>query len=156
MQKTLLILSLIITVITAQTIKPKRVQARDSIGHRGGGHHNSNDPFISTVEVSSEASFEISVQITSVVTTQASSEATSGQQKQRSREYSELEFLNNNRPKITEDISNGGGEHLITLMGMMHLNKDRVTLAKVQSNFETLLELEDEAFLLELREVSNS
>jgi hypothetical protein len=140
------------TVVTAQTIKPKKIKAIDSIRYGRGHHRSSNDPFISTVEASSE----VSIQITSALSIKASSDATSQGSQQRSREYSELEFLNNNRFKITEDISNGGGEHLLTLMEMMNLKKDRTTLAKVQSNFENLFGLEDEAFLSELREVSNS
>jgi hypothetical protein len=35
----------------------------------------------------------------------------------------------------------------------MKLKKDSTALAKIQSNFENLLALEDEAFLLELREI---
>jgi hypothetical protein len=150
--KNKLILPFLIVILNAQTIKPRAIKARDSISHSRGGHHNSKDTvLLSTIEASSE----ISVQITSAVSLEASTEATSGTPHQRSRNYSELEFLNNNRFKITEDISTGGGEHLLALMSIMHLKKDSATLSKIQSNFENLLALDDEAFLSELREISS-
>ena len=150
--KNILLLPLLLTLITAQTIKPKVIKARDSVSHSRGSHHSNRQGNIlfSTIEASSE----VTMQITSAVSLEVSTEATSGQPHQRSRNYSELEFLNNNRLKITEDISNGNGEHLLTLMSMMHLKKDSTTLSKIQSNFENLLALEDETFLLELREIS--
>lgn len=152
MQIPLLIFIFLLSTLDARTIKPKTVKAKDRTS-RHRGHRNTQETILlSTFQATSE----ISIQITSVVTLEISTEATSGQPRgnARVRYRSEVEFLNNNRFKITEDISNGDGEHLITLMGMMHLQKNHATLAKVQSNFENLLSLEDEAFLLKLREIS--
>ncbi len=146
------ILPFLLIIINAQTIKSTTIKARDRVTHSSRGHHNRNDTmFLSTIEASSEAT----IQITSVVSLEVSTEATSGTPHQRSRNYSELEFLKKNRFKITEDISNGEGEYLLTLMKMMNLKKDSITLSKIQSNFKNLLALENEAFLSELRMISS-
>ncbi|MCK4441313.1 MAG: DUF3015 family protein [Sulfurovaceae bacterium] len=160
MKTILIILSVLITITTAKNINPKVIRAHDgyrSSGHttyRGGRRHQ-DDILLSTIDATSE----ISVQVTSAVSLEASTDATSQRPQNRTRRrrnYSQIKFLKNNRVQITQDISKGKGEYLITLLNMMNIKQDTHTLAKIQSNFDTLLSLKDEKFLSKLTEISNS
>ncbi|HHD81426.1 MAG TPA: DUF3015 domain-containing protein [Campylobacterales bacterium] len=159
MKTILIILSVLIMTTTAKNINSKVIRAHDgyrSSGHtthRGGGRHQ-DDILLSTIDATSQ----ISVQVTSVLSLEASTQATSQepQNRRRHRNYSQIKFLKNNRVQITQDISKGNGEYLITLLNMMNIKQDTHTLSKIQSNFETLFALEDEKFLSKLTEISNS
>jgi len=160
MKTILIILSILITSTGAKSINSKVIRAHDgyrSSGHtthRGGGRHQ-DDILLSTIEASSE----MSIQITSAVSLEASTQATSQppqQGKIRRRNYSQIKFLQKNRVQITQDISQGRGEYLITLLNMMNIKQDTSTLTKIQSNFETLSALDDEKFLSKLMEIGNS
>jgi hypothetical protein len=150
MKKYIFLLPFLITIITADTIRPRVIRGHDSVYRGEYGHSSRGSVGLSSIEASSE----MSVQITSISITEASSDATSHRPHRRRRDYSELRFLEDNRLKITEDISQGGGEHLVTLLSMMRLKKDRKTLSKIQSNFDTLLGLEGKDFLSKLEEIA--
>ena len=64
--------------------------------------------------------------------------------------------MEKNRVQITQDISQGKGEYLITLLNIMNIKQDTPTLTKIQSNFKTLSVLNNEKFLSKLAEISNS
>jgi len=160
MKTILIILSILITSTGAKSINSKVIRAHDgyrSSGHttyRGGGRHQ-DDILLSTIDATSE----ISVQVTSAISLEASTQATSQPPQQgriRRRNYSQIKFLQKNRVQITQDISQGRGEYLITLLNMMNIKQDTPTLTKIQSNFETLSALDDEKFLSKLTEIGNS
>jgi len=161
MKTILIILSILITSTGAKSINSKVIRAHDgyrssghTTTHRGGGR-NQDDILLSTIEATSE----ITIQITSAVSLEASTQATSQPPQQgrgRRRNYSQIKFLQKNRVQITQDISQGRGEYLITLLNMMNIKQDTPTLTKIQSNFETLSALDDEKFLSKLTEISNS
>ncbi len=136
----------LVNIITAQTIKPRIVHAHGGGGYRGGNMG------LSTID----ATTQMSVQVTSIAFTEASSNATSNQPQRRRENYSELKFLKDNRDKITKDISQGGGEHLNTLLDIMKLKKDSMSLAKIQSNFDVLLISDNKEFLSKLKKIYNS
>jgi len=142
--------------ISAQDRSHSRViKAKDRpSSSRSHGNKRSSNPLISTVEASSEMSF----QITSAISLEVSSEITTygGVAPERRSDTAELKFLNDNRLKITEDISQGQGEHITTLLSLMKIEQSNTTLSNIQSNFEELFRLEDNAFLSKIREISNS
>jgi hypothetical protein len=159
MKTILILLSIFITTTTAKSINPKIIRANDGyrssghINHRGGGRHQ-DDILLSTIDATSE----ISVQVTSALSLEASTEATTQppQNRRRRRNYSQIKFLEKNRVQITQDISQGKGEYLITLLNIMNIKQDTPTLTKIQSNFKTLSVLNNEKFLSKLAEISNS
>jgi len=159
------ILTLLLFMITAtvtKAIEPKVIRAHDSTyrsdratTHRGSSRRDTQDDILlSTIEASSE----ISVQITSAISLEASTQATSQepQQQRRGRRYSQLKFLKNNRVHIKQDIAQGRGEYLSTLLDMMSIESTKSTLFKIQSNFEKLSSLEDREFLSTLVDIINS
>ncbi len=139
------------TIITAQTIKPRVIHARGGGGYRGGGSMQESMG-LSTIDATSQ----LSIQVTSIAFTEASSNATCNQPQRERGRYSELKFLKDNRDKITKDISQGGGEHLTTLLNIMKLKKDSASITKIQSNFNELSILNDREFLSKLKRISNS
>jgi len=160
MKTIIIILSILITSTSAKNINSKVIRAHDgyrssgNTSYRGGGRHQ-DDILLSTIDATSE----ISVQVTSAVSLEASTQATSQSPQRgrvRRRNYSQIKFLQDNRVQITQNISQGRGEHLITLLNMMNIKQDTNTLTKIQSNFENLLTLKDEQFLSKLISISNS
>jgi len=152
MKTILIIISILITSISAKSINAKVIKAHD--GYYRSSRHK-DDILLSTIDASSQ----ISVQISSAVSLEASTQATSQQPQHgrvRRRNYSQIKFLQKNRVQITQDISQGRGEHLITLLNMMNIKQDTPTLTKIQSNFETLSALDGEKFLSKLTEISKS
>ena len=140
---TLFSLFLLMLPLSAETIKPKVMHGTDHY-NRSSSRGSSNDPFLSTMEVS--------VQITSMVSLEASSQATSHSGgRGNARIHS---FLDNNRIDITNDIAKGEGEHLQTLLSMMQLQQDERYLLSLQSNFKSLIYLDHTQFLHKLREIN--
>ena len=138
MNKKLLILPLLCSLLTAQTVKTKEMKAKDY------EKHYDNSTNVSTTEervISSSA--EASAQITIMVTIQASTEMTSG----RHGGTATMSFLDNNRIEITEEIAKGEGEHLNTLLTMMKLKSDKKSLSNIQSHFDELIYLSHNDFL---------
>ena len=156
MRKLILIPFILGGILMGETIKPRVIKAHDRVYRTGGGgYHGRREP---PMPVSSlEATSEMSVEITSIGITEASSDATTNGRRRgvRRRGYAELKFLKDNRTKITQDISQGGGEHLLTLLTMMKLKRDRETLSKIQSNFDSLSSLDNGKLLSKLREISS-
>jgi hypothetical protein len=142
---------ILVTITVAETYKPRIIRSHGG-GYRGAGRGIKESMGLSTID----ASIQISIQLTSIAFTEASSNITSNQQRRREENSSELSFLKDNREKITRDISQGGGEHLVTLLNIMRLKRDKKSLAKIQSNFDKFLVLEDREFLSKLKSISNS
>ena len=160
MKTILIILSILITSIGAKNINSKVIKAHD--GYRSSSHHHHHHDIIDiSLDATSEATSEISthaIQLSSAISLEASTQATSQPPQQgriRRRNYSQIKFLQKNRVQITQDISQGRGEHLITLLNMMNIKQDTQTLTKIQSNFEILSALDDEKFLSKLTEIGN-
>jgi len=145
-KRSLLLLSCTVISLYGGSIKPKVVHATDYPRHyRGSTGVRKADPLISTSEASA--------QISSLLSLEASSQATTNPAgRGNPRAYS---FLEENRIEITEEIAKGEGEHLQTLLGLMHLKADETTLLALQSNFEQLIYLNPEQFLTQLSQMSS-
>lgn len=143
MYKTLLLIPFIASLLTAKTVKPKVFNAQDADYERSY-HHSSSMKNSKDRVISSSA--EASAQITVVVTVQATSEITS----RSNHDVATLSFLDNNRVQITEEIAQGEGEYLGTLLTMMKLQQDQKSLKKLQDNFENLIYLSHNDFLNKL------
>jgi hypothetical protein len=155
MQKYILTTLILGGILVGETVKPRVIKAHDRVYRREGSYHHGRGKSMGVSSI--EASFEISIELTSIGITEASSNATTNGQRRgvRRRGYAELKFLKDNRTKITQDISQGGGEHLLTLLTMMKLKRDRETLSKIQSNFDSLSSLDNGKLLSKLREISS-
>jgi len=138
MNKKLLILPLLCSLLTAQTVKPKEMRTTDYTKH-----YDNSSNIDSTEDKVISSTAEASAQITIMVTLQASSEMTSG----RHGGTATMSFLDNNRIQITEEIAKGEGEHLETLLSMMKLKKDEKSLEKIQTHFDELIYLSHNDFL---------
>jgi len=158
---TTILITLLLTIetTTAKDIEPKVIRAYDAprVTHRrvSRARNTQEDIILSTIDASSE----ISVQITSAMSLEASTEATSNEpqtRRARKRHYSELKFLKNNRTQITQNISQGKGEYLSTLLNIMNIKQTPSTLIKIQSNFDILSSLNNELFLSKLKKIGES
>jgi len=138
MNKKLLLLPLFCSLLTAQTVETKNMQAKDYEKHyeRSSNIDSTEDRVISS-------SAEASAQITIMVTIQASTEITSGQHGGNAT----MSFLDNNRMQITEEMAKGEGEHLETLLSMMKLKKNKHSLENIQTHFDELIDLSHNDFL---------
>lgn len=141
MNKKLLILPLFFSLLSAETVKSKEMKAQDYDRHykRSSNMNTTEDRVISSTA-------EASAQITVTITLQATSEMTSG----RDRNIATMSFLDNNRMQITEEIAQGEGEHLETLLTMMKLKNDQKSLEKIQTHFNELVYLSHNDFLNKL------
>ena len=150
MKKRLLLLPLTLSLLTAGTIQPKVMGARDSHRHydRSSSRHHSNrqDDVLSST-------FEATAQISLLVSSEASSEATSHGGGRRGNARI-VHFLNENRIDITTDMAKGEGEYLTTLLQIMKLKKDPLTLSRIQTNFNQFIELNPNDFLVKLKEIT--
>ena len=143
MNKKLLLIPFLCSLLSAETVKSKEMRAHDT--NYSKNYDNSSN--LETTEdrvISSTA--DASAQITIMITLQAISEVTSG----RSNNMATMSFLDNNRIQITEEIAEGEGEHLETLLTMMKLDKNEENLKKIQNNFENLIYLSHNDFLNKL------
>jgi len=143
MNKKILLIPFICSLLSAETVKSKDIRAYDNT-YAKNYEQSSN---IGTTEdrvISSTA--EASAQITVVVTIQVISEVTS----RTNTNMATMSFLNNNRTQITEEIAKGEGEHLQTLLTMMKLKYDKKNLKNIQNNFEEFIYLSHDDFLKKL------
>jgi hypothetical protein len=143
MNKKLLLIPFLCSLLSAETVKSKEMRAHDT--NYSKNYENSSN--IKTTEdrvISSTA--EASAQITIMVTLEVVSQVTSG----RNNNTATMSFLDNNRIEITEEIAQGEGEHLETLLTMMKLEKNERNLKKIQNNFENLIYLSHNDFLNKL------
>jgi len=143
----LFLLALSPTLLVAKTVQPKKVmhaQDRDYHAHysHSSNHQNVKEEIISS---SADATAQISVTVTLQISTDALSEITSQGGVHHSN--ARLSYLDNNRIQITEDIAKGEGEHLETLLSMMHLCQDKKSLKKIQKSFNELIYLSHNDFL---------
>ena len=143
MNKKLLLIPFICSLLSAETVKPKNMRAHDD--NYSKNYENSSDRSTTEDRVISSTA-EASAQITIMVTIQAISEVTSG----KSSNMATMSFLDNNRGQITEDIAKGEGEHLQTLLTMMNLKNNRKNLENIQNNLEELIYLSHNDFLNKL------
>lgn len=140
MNKKLLILPFIYSLLLAETVQPHVMHAQ---GTKHQHHYEQSIPRESTEDKVISSTAEVSAQITIMVTLQATSEMTSG----RHNGTASMSFLNNNRIQITEEIARGEGEHLETLLTMMELKRDKKSLEKIQRHFDELIYLGHNDFL---------
>jgi len=144
MKKILPLLALSTLLLLGKTVEPKVMRAQND-EHR---QHYSNSSHRHSVEdeiISSTA--EASSQISIMVSLQAISEVTSGEYHGTAR----MSYLDNNRMDITQDIAQGDGEHLRTLLSMMKIPADAKNLEKIQSHFDELIYLSHNDFLNKLQ-----
>ena len=144
MIKTLLLLSLLTSIISAKSVETKIMRAKDNrhSGHYSNSshHHDEREDFLSS---SAEATSQISV----ALFVQATSDATSEEHQNNAR----LSYLDNNRVQITKEIAQGEGEYLNTLLNMMELQSNPQNLKILQENFEELIYLSHNDFLEKLK-----
>jgi len=143
MNKKLLFIAFLCSLLSAETVTSKEMRAHDT-NYSKNYENSSNKETTKDSVISSTA--DASAQITIMVTLQVISEVTSG----RSENKATISFLDNNRIEITEDIAQGEGEHLETLLSMMKLEKNEKNLKKIQNNFENLIYLSHNDFLNKL------
>jgi hypothetical protein len=62
-----------------------------------------------------------------------------------------MSFLDNNRLEITEEIAQGKGEHIETLLSMMKLKRSQTSLSNIQTHFNELVYLSHSDFLEKLK-----
>ena len=144
MTKTLLIIALFGSILSAKPVDTKVMRAKDS----GYSHHYSNsshhhdtreDILSSSAEATSQISVAIFIQATSEVTSQGAHHS------------ARLSYLDNNRVQITKDIAQAKGEHLETLLTMMELPNNPKNLKNLQENLEELIYLSHDDFLEKLK-----
>jgi hypothetical protein len=141
MKKPLLILTILPLMLLAKSMEPKvmHAQDRDKGRYEESSHRDTQDEILSS-------SAEITVQISTVIST----EMTESDYQNNAR----LSYLKNNRIEITEDLAQGEGEHLETLLTMMKLETSDTFLTKIQTNFETLISLSHQDFLNRLKSMA--
>ena len=150
MQKIILLLSLSTLLLLGKEFEPNDMRTQNNNhqqNYDNSSHvHNTEDRIISsTVEASSEISVGLTIQGLSEIT----SEATSGKGHGTAR----MSFLDNNRIQITQDIAQGHGEHLDTLLHMMNIQNDEKNLEKIQKSFDELIYLSHNDFLTKLKTI---
>lgn len=144
MHKKLLILPFLLSSLsTAKTVETKDMRAKDYTKN-----YDTSSNVESTEDKVISSTAEASAQITVTVTLQATSEMTSGRD---TRTTATMSFLDNNRLEITEEIAQGKGEHLETLLSMMKLKTNQTTLTNIQTHFNELIYLSHNDFLEKLK-----
>ena len=149
MNKKLLLLPFICSLLSAKTVEPKVFRAIDSPRpsmqqSNYSTHYQNSSHMESTDDKVISSTAEASAQITVISTVQVTTELTAGGRHGGS---AIMSFLDNNRIEITEDIAKGEGEHLHTLLRMMKINNDTKNLTKIQDNFINLIYLTHNDFL---------
>ena len=144
--KNLLLLTITLnSIIFGKTIEPKIMHAQDyhepeanknidTYSESSESHHHSKDILSTTIETSVQISIGVSSQITS--------EGASN--------VARMSFLNKNRIKIIEEIAQGEGEYLTTLLNIMKIKSNSTTIKILQDNFNQLIYLSHENFLKKL------
>ena len=144
MHKKLLILPFLLgSLLSAKTVETKDMRAKDYTKH-----YNTSSNVESTEDKVISSTAEASAQITIMVTLQGTSEMTSGKH---AGTTATMSFLDNNRIEITEEIAQGKGEHLETLLSMMKLKKNQTSLTNIQTHFNELIYLSQNDFLEKLK-----
>ena len=148
MQKIILFLAFSTTLLLAKAPEPKVFRSYDNEHqehYSNSSHmHDDEDQIISsTAEASSEISVGISLQ--------ATSEATSGEHQGSAR----MSYLDDNRVQITQDIAQGKGEYLTTLLTMLEIPSNEKNLEKIQKSFDELIYLSHNDFLNKLQTLIN-
>ncbi len=162
MRKIFILLAILSNFILADTIKPRVIHVHDNVYRNSnidyGRSYRRDSLGISSIDASCQAT----VDVISIATLEGTSQATSGgreevqRRRDRARYYKPITFLKNNRGIIMEDISKGEGEHLATLLKLIKLNINNKNLSKIQTNFNTLLTLNDIDFIYKLKKLNNS
>ena len=151
MKKILLLLTIALVFLNSETIKAKKVKAkdRDNRSHRSSKHNAQGDVLFSTVEASSHASSQISFEITLGVSTQATTEVSTKKKMLRKKSHA-LNFIKSNRKKIEIDMAKGEGEYLSSLLSILNLKENKKSLMAIQWNFIKLHSLNNQELIEEL------
>jgi len=143
MKKILPLLTLSTLLLLGKSVEPKVMRAYNDNYHEyysHSSHRDIEDEIISsTAEASSEATTAISLHATTEITSKEHQETT------------KMSYLDNNRMDITQDIAQGDGEHLQTLLSMMEIPADAKNLEKIQEHFDELIYLSHNDFLNKLQ-----
>ena len=143
MKKIILLLTLSSLLLLGKSLEPKVMRAQNDHHqhYENSSHmHDTQDEIISsTAEASSEVSVVVSLQVTSKIT--------SGENDGPAR----MSYLDNNRIQITQDIAQGQGEYLRTLLHMMNIQTNEKNLGKIQKSFDELIYLSHNDFLKKLK-----
>jgi len=139
MKKIFIILTTFSILLLAKSVEPKVMHAQD----RHENRYEESSTYRDTQDEILSSSAEITVQISTIVSTEMTESDYQNN--------AHLSYLKKNRIEITEDIAKGEGEHLETLLVMMQLEKTDTFLTKIQSNFETLINLDHQKFLNRLK-----
>jgi len=148
MKKSLILFTILLSSIFAETTKEKIFHAKDNSYENN--YRNSSD--IRNIEeqvISSTA--EASAEITVAVTVQAITEITS----RTNTNQVTMSFLDNNRIQITEDIAKGDGEYISTLLSIMSISKNEKNLTHLQNNLENLIYLSHNDFLEKIKKLNH-
>ena len=144
MYKLLLLLPFLISTLPAGTIKPRTMEARDHRPYERSvcsSRHRDN-MLLSTLEATTE--------ISSILLIEASSQATTQRSYSPNDPYA-INFIEENRIEISQDMARAKGEHLTTLLKMLNLQYDETHLMATQSKFETLSSLSSNELLTQLK-----
>ena len=151
MKNILLVTLILSSLLFSKRVEPKVVYAEDKsqeeeqkeeyeeYSHSTEEKSDTNGALLSTVQVSSQISLEISTQMT------VHNNSTVAQ----------VNFLDKNRLQIMEEIAQGEGEHITTLLEMMELNYNPKSLKTLQSSFNQLIYLSHEDFLEHLNALNS-
>jgi hypothetical protein len=150
MHKTLLFLFLGTAILFAKSVEPKVMRAQNNNHHEPRPHHSEDYSHSSNHNNRDEEILSSSVEISSELSLVVSTEMTSEEHDNSAR----MSFLDNNRIQITQNIAQGHGEYLTTLLKMMNLPNDKKSLEKIQENFDKLIYLSHNDFLNKLQTIS--
>ena len=147
MKKRLLLLPFLGSLLWAESVETKVLRAHDNSYEQ---HYEKSSNVETTEDRVISSTAEASAQITIAVTLQVSSEFIS----RKNYTAATISFLDHNRLQITEEIAQGNGEHLTTLLGMLKLDQSEKNLKNIQSNFNSLIYLNHDSFLNKLESLS--
>ena len=144
MKKVMLFLALTTPLLLAKAPKAKVMRAQNNNHNeyysRSSHVHNVEDEIISsTTEASSEVSFEATLQGTTEITSREH------------RGLARMSYLDDNRIQITQDIAQGEGEYLTTLLTMLEIPANEENLKKIQNSLDELIYLSHNDFLTKLK-----
>lgn len=142
MHKIILPLVLGSVLLLGKAVEPKVMRASDR------GHHQ-NYSNSSHVHDRNERVLSSTAEVSSVISIEGISQITSHGHHGRAR----MSYLDNNRVEITQNIAEGQGEHLSTLLTMMNISSDKEKLEKIQKSFDELVYLSHSDFLDRLEEI---
>ena len=146
---TILIISLI--SLNSETIKAKRVKAKDR--STSSRHHSSGNIQEDILFSSFEATAHISTELSFALSTEATSY--SSMEERRKKIERRERYIESNRQNINLNIAQGGGEHLSALLHLLELKENKRVLTSIQSDFGRLSGLDNRELWEALIEVNS-